>query len=414
LIFSNRTNNLKPIVIKTERPDGWMIEESWLNGRKHGTEKWFDKQHRLRKEIDYKKGAIDGFWQEFSENGREVLKERYKYGNLTGITRLDTKTNITTYMYWSGHTGISSPECYRLYFPDGSLQREEPEKNGVWHGLIREWNEIGELIEETVEVYGKIISRKKWKNGILIYEFQKPEKKKLTRFSTKAARLEARYKDIDPDNLPEPWPAIKKKFRIICSALDEKHEVTDWKASLLPDVRIGLEGESWPVLDDRPAVPLFQLRLSDIKNPPKSIIDLGWICVFTSAIHTPDVSSCIRTYPKTANLIEIKGPMPKASQLSFFRVADHPYAYPGSLDGYPMEHEDAIGDHDCLIWTKVGGWPRWLQEGETLENEEEFIIQLDCSGMPLTDWYPGSYNLETVLITRNLNDGSFKIYHQFS
>lgn len=61
----------------------------------------------------------------------------------------------------------------------------------------------------------------------------------------------------------------------------------EWQGSYLGDIRVAGPDDQWPVEDGLPMLPLLQLRIADLPQPPESLASMLYLCVWCAQSLTP-------------------------------------------------------------------------------------------------------------------------------
>ncbi len=78
----------------------------------------------------------------------------------------------------------------------------------------------------------------------------------------------------------------------------------------------------------------------------------------------------------------------KTQHINFVAAEDYPSELPQGLADYICEKyndKDKKNPYEGVFDNKISGYPRWIQEAESLE-EYEFILQIDSDCQPYWDW----------------------------
>ncbi len=184
--------------------EGETVEENFVKDVKQGLTNYYYPDGSLYRTINFADGLEDGLAKEFAEDGRVVLLTTYRKGFLVSrerINRLDAENRkqgnwkffhanglvslegrylndqkngyfkeydqngklITASKWLDGEKQedvdeLAKLEVVRDYYPDGKVMIFQTFKNGVPHGVRREFSEEGEIVAGYVYENGKRIA----------------------------------------------------------------------------------------------------------------------------------------------------------------------------------------------------------------------------------------------------------------
>ena len=183
-----------------------------------------------------------------------------------------------------------------------------------------------------------------------------------------------------------------------------------FKKTLLGNVNIVAQGESWPMCDNVALSPVIQLAMSNLPYIPKELEGIKYLCIYIhpddpAALLERDDALVIRAYT-SENLEFINVPNSFAHErqptlLEFEKVNDYPcdYQYPNIKDylsylGRGKYYSKGKSDYDWKAdfsnnfevkpWEandcKILGWTKWIQWPEEPE-DSTLILQIDNDGL---------------------------------
>ncbi|HRW96813.1 MAG TPA: hypothetical protein P5104_04725 [Bacteroidales bacterium] len=184
--------------------EGEIIEENFVSDVKQGLTTYYYPDYRIFKTINFVDGLEDGLAKEFAEDGRVVLLATYRKGFLVSrerINRLDSQNRkqgnwkffhdnglvklegrflndrengyfkeydqngklISASKWLDGEkqeevSELAKLEVVRDYYPDGKVMIFQTFKNGIPHGIRREYSQEGEIVSGAVYENGKRIA----------------------------------------------------------------------------------------------------------------------------------------------------------------------------------------------------------------------------------------------------------------
>ncbi len=161
-------------------PSGYINYTSeYVNGMKHGVERiYYMEDEQVHKEIEFKRDIKNGFYREYSREGRLILEyhmlgnEKHgqyrKWHENSGVLTLDLYYDHDKYhgpykRYYSN--GIPEVDTvyvnhkyhgyYRMYYTNGALECECEYKNGLLNGSYKSYKMNGEV--QTTVLYGRTL-----------------------------------------------------------------------------------------------------------------------------------------------------------------------------------------------------------------------------------------------------------------
>lgn len=166
-------------------------------------------------------------------------------------------------------------------------------------------------------------------------------------------------------------------------------------ASWFGSVRVSLPGETWPVWNGKPMMPLCQFNLKEIPYLPDNLVDIALIAVFVQQDDLPMFHTAngdqwlLRAYTALTDLVVIPEPADQGYIKPFpirWEIVEEDYPTwddASSLD-LPAEIRENYDDlFDTQQGTKIGGWPftaqseiYWAPLNEHPANPE-YVFQID-------------------------------------
>lgn len=123
---------------------------------------------KLKAEIPYKNGKVEGVVKEYYENGNLRIEIPFKDGKQEGISKLyyENGNILGEKLFKNGKVeGIA-----KTYSEDGNLSYENPFKNGKLNGIVKSYYEDGDIALEISFVNGKLQGSVKHYDGKLIWQ----------------------------------------------------------------------------------------------------------------------------------------------------------------------------------------------------------------------------------------------------
>jgi len=127
---------------------GQLLEEGqYASGQRDGTWKTYNEMGTELSEINYSEGLFDGATRVYYDSGRPMMMGLYEAGNEAGVwitflpdgqieqRRFFTDGVLTKEEFVNG--------TFEEVFEDGRPRSEYTYKDGVRHGMFREWHDVG-------------------------------------------------------------------------------------------------------------------------------------------------------------------------------------------------------------------------------------------------------------------------------
>ncbi|RMG76749.1 MAG: toxin-antitoxin system YwqK family antitoxin [Bacteroidetes bacterium] len=135
-------------------PEGKVIEEAhYEKDSLHGTRKLFYKNGRPEVIEQYVMNQFEGPYQSFYSNGRLKIEGRYYKNEMSGDWKKYYETGELMEVVTFEHNEENGP--FREYYKNGQLKTEGNYLNGDReHGLLKKYNENGQLIAKMQCLYG--------------------------------------------------------------------------------------------------------------------------------------------------------------------------------------------------------------------------------------------------------------------
>ncbi len=152
----------------------------------------------------------------------------------------------------------------------------------------------------------------------------------------------------------------------------------------------GAEGETWPMSQGDPLLPVLSVRVDELPYKPAHLDGVALINVFVHPDLDPTAANdeVIRVYSSLNGLQPLDHP---AKPTEFYKIVwqlkdEFPDA--GSISSVWKDEFAAYDEYDALsdmkkaeisnhYGTKVGGWPNHLQDNILTYDDTPFIFQLD-------------------------------------
>jgi len=152
--------------------------ENYNNGLLHGLQKTYHPylKSRIKTDIDYKNGFLDGSYKAYNEKGVVIQDNFYKMGKKDGEFKYlyDDGTLLRT-EHWK--LDVKEGE-FKTFYYGGFVQDNETYKKGKKEGVAEEFFADRKLKHKTVFKKGIVIEEYKYdEHGKEIYSFGAPEKK---------------------------------------------------------------------------------------------------------------------------------------------------------------------------------------------------------------------------------------------
>ena len=128
--------------------DGQILEEgSFVTGERDGAWKTYNEMGIELSEINYKSGLFDGATRVYYDSGRPLMMGLYRDGNEAGVwITFHPDGSIEQRRHFTD--GVLTKEefvngTFETTFSDGRPKTEYTYKDGVRHGMFREWHDAG-------------------------------------------------------------------------------------------------------------------------------------------------------------------------------------------------------------------------------------------------------------------------------
>jgi antitoxin component YwqK of YwqJK toxin-antitoxin module/Tfp pilus assembly protein PilF len=143
-------------------------EGQYVNGTSHGVWRWYSPNGKVSSEAFYIYNKRDSLWTYYYQDGTVNTRITYKNDVRQGITqvynpegillleKLFDNGDLVSYRVqtkdgnmseWKKFTGVE--EALVAYFANGKLAYQEPYKNGLIHGQLKEYYQSGQIYSET-------------------------------------------------------------------------------------------------------------------------------------------------------------------------------------------------------------------------------------------------------------------------
>lgn len=151
------TGSLSAETTEKRDPNGLVTERTqMINGQKTGVSvTYFPEKGLPKKLVTLNNEVLDGPYMEFNSRGQIVKMANYKNGELDGeyaTYKFGKAIEISTYK------DGKLDGTYRSYFSNSDkLQKEAEYKEGVQHGIFRQYSEEGQVVLEYEYNNGEVI-----------------------------------------------------------------------------------------------------------------------------------------------------------------------------------------------------------------------------------------------------------------
>ncbi len=143
----------KPILIS---------KELFINDLKEGLSYYYDENGKVKEVAMYSEGQRNGLAKEFDEDSTIITLKRYRKGYLTERERINRFNDE------GQKDGV-----WKTFFEDGKVATEVDYKDGLMHGLYKEFNKKGTLITSLRYSEGELVaSEEEEENPIVIREMR--------------------------------------------------------------------------------------------------------------------------------------------------------------------------------------------------------------------------------------------------
>ncbi|MCP5021089.1 MAG: DUF1963 domain-containing protein [bacterium] len=169
----------------------------------------------------------------------------------------------------------------------------------------------------------------------------------------------------------------------------------DPAASWFGDVKLSAAGEAWPLMGEKPMVPLCQVNLTNLPIPIPRLEDIALLTVFVGPEELPGdepngTNWAIRTYSSLEDLVPVEKPQLPGIVRPFpmqprVLEADYPCYEDVAFELPPGLSEDYYDICDNVLGFKLGGWPTliqseiWWAPHNDHPASPEYVFQIDST-----------------------------------